>query len=169
MTTASHTEHNVYYLEMTSASQLIPKEESSPLEVRECRVKQFAFNRFLYDFVGKEWEWFDRNPWSDKQWRDYAEADDLRTWLATIDGSPAGYFELQDTPAGEVEIVYFGLAADFIGKGFGGYLLTRAIEAAWGLPGAKRVWVHTCTLDHPSALKNYQSRGFTIYHQGAEL
>mgnify|MGYP001605807776 FL=1 len=67
-----------------------------------------------------------------------------------------------------MEIAYFGLAEDFIGRGFGGYLLTRAIESAWAWEGTRRVWVHTCTLDHPSALNNYMSRGMQIYKKEIE-
>ena len=70
---------------------------------------------------------------------------------------------------GSVEIVYFGLAPAFIGKGFGGYLLSCALKAAWAIPGAKRVWLHTCTLDHPNAIKNYEARGLTMYKRERSL
>lgn len=63
-----------------------------------------------------------------------------------------------------MEIAYFGLAPRFIGEGIGGYFLSHAITSAWSWDGTKRVWVHTCTLDHPGALPNYQARGMTIYH-----
>jgi GNAT superfamily N-acetyltransferase len=63
---------------------------------------------------------------------------------------------------GQVELAYFGLLPSFIGRGLGTELLAAAIDRAWQLrPG--RVWVHTCTLDHPRALQTYQSRGFEIY------
>ena len=62
-----------------------------------------------------------------------------------------------------MEIKYFGLAPAFIGKGFGGRLLTAAIEQAWDWGEVKRVWVHTCSLDHPGALSNYQARGMQLY------
>jgi len=51
--------------------------------------------------------------------------------------------------------------------GFGGYLLTHAIRSAWD-SGATRVWVHTCTLDHPSALANYVARGMKVYRTETE-
>ncbi len=64
----------------------------------------------------------------------------------------------------EVEIAYFGLLPDFIGRGLGGALLTSAIENAWTWsPTPSRIWVHTCNRDHPFALANYQARGFAIY------
>ena len=74
-------------------------------------------------------------------------------------GAPAGYFELKRCDDGSVEIAYFGLLPDFVGKGLGKYLLVRAIEEAWAL-APSRVWLHTCTLDHPAALPNYLARGF---------
>jgi GNAT superfamily N-acetyltransferase len=75
------------------------------------------------------------------------------------EGGPAGYFELREHDDASVEIAYFGLLPDFIGRGWGKYLLTRAVQIAWDL-GATRVWLHTCTLDHPAALPNYLKRGF---------
>jgi len=77
---------------------------------------------------------------------------------------PAGYFELRQHENGSVEIAYFGLLPDFIGRGWGKYLLNRAVESAW-LLGANRVWLHTCTLDHPAALPNYLKRGFRPVRQ----
>jgi GNAT superfamily N-acetyltransferase len=59
---------------------------------------------------------------------------------------------------------YFGLLPPFLGQGIGGALLTAAIERAWAMD-ARRVWVHTCTLDHPAALRNYQARGFRLYDE----
>ena len=152
-----------YYLEMKSPSALNEKKESNGLEIRECGIKQFRFNRFLYQFVGEMWEWRDRLSWSDEQWIEYAENDNLRTWVAYSKGAPAGYYELQQQEGGDVEIAYFGLAPRFIGKGFGGYFLSHALKSAWEWTGTKRVWVHTCTHDHPAALRNYQARGMQIY------
>ncbi|MEM7125566.1 MAG: GNAT family N-acetyltransferase [Chloroflexota bacterium] len=158
------TEVTTYSLEMRSPSALNEKTESNGLEVAECQVKQFAFNRFLYQFVGANWSWTDKLSWSDEQWKAYAENDNLRTWLGLFRGSPAGFYELQQQKDGNVELAYFGLAPNFIGRGMGGYFLSEAIKSAWAWPGTQRVWVHTCTLDHPSALQNYKSRGFEVYH-----
>ena len=81
----------------------------------------------------------------------------------TVSGAPAGYFELRRDRAGGIEIVYFGLLPEFTGRGLGGHMLTAAVERAWS-QGAERVWLHTNTLDHPSALPNYLKRGFTAFH-----
>ncbi len=152
----------VWYLEQTDPSQLQRVTDPGGIDIREARVKQFRANRFLYELVGAAWEWVDKLSWSDQQWLDYAERDALRTWIATVDGSPAGYFELEKREDGSVEVCYFGLAEAFIGKGFGGFLLSRALEEAWAWD-AQRVTVNTCSLDHPGALANYQARGFVIY------
>ena len=159
------TQVTTYYLEMKSAADLIPKQQDKGLQIHEAEIKQFEFNRFLYQLVGRDWAWSDKLSWTDAQWRKFAESDDLRTWVAYCQGSPAGYYELQKQSGGDVEIAYFGLAPKFIGRGFGGYLLSRAIASAWQWEGTQRVWVHTCTLDHPQALRNYLARGLKIYHQ----
>jgi GNAT superfamily N-acetyltransferase len=162
-----------YYLEQTSPSSLRAKTDARGLEVRECEIRQYQLNRFLYQFVGGPWKWTDRLTWTDERWVDYAESDNLRTWaesdnlrtwLACLSGSPAGYYELQRQDRGNVEIVLFGLAARFLDHGLGGYFLSHALESAWAWEGTKRVWVHTCNHDHPHALKNYTARGMNLYH-----
>ncbi len=85
-------------------------------------------------------------------------------WLLTVRAAPAGYFELEATSDGSVEIAYFGLLPEFIGRGYGKHLLTEAVERAWSL-GARRVWLHTCSLDDAAALPNYVSRGFRAFHE----
>lgn len=152
-----------FWLEMRAAAALRAARRQDALELRECEIPQFEVNRFLYHFVGAAWGWTDKLGWSDAEWRAWAEDPGLRTWIAYHRGSPAGYFELR-RHGGDVETAYFGLAPAFIGRGFGGDLLTRCIECAWGW-GAKRVWVHTCSLDHPAALPNYRARGMTLYHR----
>ncbi len=154
-----------YYLEMTAASDLNEVRQSNGLAVIEAEIDNFRFNRFLYRYIGEPWKWTDKLRLSDDQWQQYVQNPDLRTWVAYFKGSIAGYFELLKTDNDEVQIAYFGLAADFIGRGFGGYLLSRAVKLAWAIPGTKRVWVHTCSLDHPNALSNYLARGFRLFKQ----
>jgi ribosomal protein S18 acetylase RimI-like enzyme len=157
-----------YYLQMCDPARLMAKPRPhAEFTVRECEIPQYEVNRFLYRYVGAAWHWTDRDEWSDERWRSIVESDRLRTWVAYDRGTPAGYFELQKQAGDEVEILYFGLAEAFIGKGYGGYVLTRAIEEGWSW-GAQRVWLHTCTLDHPSALANYRARGFEVYEEREE-
>ena len=123
------------------------------------------FSRFLYRAVGGDWYWLDRLDWTLEQWRAWVGDPGYVLHSAWVDGVPAGYVELLSVPrpdaaAADVEIAYFGLLPGFAGHGLGGWLLTRAVEAAWALPGTARVWLHTCELDSPAALGNYRARGF---------
>jgi ribosomal protein S18 acetylase RimI-like enzyme len=151
-----------YYLETHSLSDLNAKEDENGLIVRECVPKQFSINQFLYLAVGDDWQWTDKSSWRDNDWRSFAEAENMRTWVAWLAGTPAGYYELQVQEGSEVEVVHLGLLPHCIGKEIGCYLLTHALRSAWEL-GASRVWLHTCSLDHPSALGNYQARGMKLY------
>jgi len=154
-----------YYLEMLSQDELRHKVCAVPdFRIGECKIKLSPFNRWLYDQVGDDWQWFDKRSWTDDDWRNYAEAGTLRTWVGYMDGTPAGYYELEKQENDSIQIAYFGLLKPFIARGLGGYLLTHAITSAWAW-GARRVWVHTCTLDHPNALKNYLARGMKVYKQ----
>jgi hypothetical protein len=161
------------YLEMRSADQLRPKavtNESEP-NLHLWRVTSlpkapdsFRFNKEMYFRVGEQWRWIDKRPWTDAQWKEYANAAGLRTFAAFYDGALAGYYELRGDREGGVEIAYFGLIPEFIGCSLGGVLLTSAIGNAWRItPRPRRVWVHTCNWDHPQALANYQARGMVIY------
>jgi len=152
------------YLEMRSPEQLRPKLADERFQIREKKKPDWVFNRDLYFRVGEQWRWVDKRPWSDEQWKKYAIARELRTFAAYYDESLAGYYELRREGDGGLEIAYFGLLPEFIGRGFGGALLTSAIEEAWrSTPTPLRVWVHTCNQDHPQALANYQARGMVIY------
>jgi GNAT superfamily N-acetyltransferase len=162
------TEITTYYLEMLDSSELKQIQDSNGLIVREAEIDAYPFNRFLYQYVGGPWQWTDKLKLSDEAWKAYVEDPGLRTWVAYFRGSIAGYFELHAAQDGNTEIAYFGLAPDFIGKGFGGYLLSQAIKNAWEIDTTKRVWVHTCTLDHPSALNNYKARGLKLYKTEVE-
>ena len=155
------------YLEMRAPDQLRAKRcADARFQIREARERNWRFNRDLYFRVGEQWDWADKRPWTDEQWKQYVSAPELWTFAAYYDDMLAGYYELRcDTDDG-VEIAYFGLLPEFIGQGLGGVLLTSAIEEAWSPRGGiapKRVWVHTCNRDHPQALANYQARGMVIY------
>lgn len=165
MTTDAADSLVVTYLEMRSPAQLRPSRRADPkFEIRELEQPDWRFNRDLYFAVGEQWRWFDKRGWSDGQWNQYAGAPELRTFAAFYDDVLAGYYELRSQDGDAVEIAYFGLLPQFIGRGLGGALLTNAIETAWKtLPPPARVWVHTCNRDHPGALTNYLARGLKIY------
>jgi GNAT superfamily N-acetyltransferase len=158
------TEIEVYYLQMMSREQLRGKPRPSMnAMIVEARVKLPELNRFLYTAVGGSWYWVDRLDWTYEDWKRAIEGDNHRTFVCYWRGTPAGYYELFKHDDGSVEILYFGLIPDFIGIGLGGWLLSDCIEQAWDWE-ATRVWVHTCSLDHPDARSNYEARGLEHFY-----
>ncbi|HZZ70889.1 MAG TPA: hypothetical protein VFE24_01465 [Pirellulales bacterium] len=152
-----------YYLEMREPTALRPRRsERADLQLEPVEPPDPDLNRAFYCAVGRDWQWIDRLPWSLVQWSAYVLRPVLHTRLFRVQGEPAGYAELEVGPAGDVEIVYFGMLPRFVGAGCGGYFLSETVRAAWQLT-TKRVWVHTCSLDHPAALQNYLARGFSQY------
>ena len=156
------------YLEMHTPTDLRPSTAQDPrFRVEQATEPCPELNRFFYTAVGGGWYWTQRLSWTYKQWEDYVRRPELETWIGYYAGTPAGYFELEQQAEQSIELAYFGLLPQFVGRGIGGALLTAAIQRAWQLE-PKRVWVHTCTLDGPHALRNYQARGFQLYHQETE-
>jgi GNAT superfamily N-acetyltransferase len=162
------------YLEQRSPDDLLPAREL-PAAASITRVDDLApeFCRFLFTAVGGDWHWLDRLPWTLQQWTDWVSRPGSETWIAWVNGAPAGYVELGAAAHDDgthAEIVYFGLLPRYIGRGLGGPLLAHGVRKAWTLherfpelPSVTRVWLHTCTLDGPHALANYQARGFSSY------
>jgi ribosomal protein S18 acetylase RimI-like enzyme len=151
-----------YTLEMAGPANLRPKVVDVPgLRIERMEVKCPEFNKFLHTVVGHEWRWGGREDWDRDAWYAHVNREELETWVATIAGTPAGYFELERQPEGDVRILVFGLLPQFIGQGVGGHLLTKAVERCWEM-GATKVWLTTCTHDHPHALRNYLARGFQV-------
>ena len=123
----------------------------------------FQLNKFFYKQVGKKHRWIDRLSWSDGKWINYISNKNLETYIISESDELVGFFELLYNPElKETEISYFGLLEEYIGKGIGGFALSVAIKKSFE-KNIKRVWLHTCTLDHPNALKNYIARGMTIF------
>ena len=152
-----------YYLEMLNQDALLRKELTPGFRVSMVNPPDPKINEWYYKEVGGKWEWTDRLVWSDEEWKQYAQDPNLETWLGYLDDQAIGFFELQSQDNGNVEIVYFGLLSRFIEKGLGGPLLSAAVEQAWSIPRTTRVWVHTCTEDHPNALDNYRKHGFKLF------
>lgn len=157
-----------WYLEMRTPEQLRAARVPEPApQIVRAEIPSPALNRFLYTSVGAGWHWVDRLAWNWERWMQWLDRPTHQTWVLYVSGTPAGYFELE-RQGDDVEIAYFGVAPQFIGRKLGGHLLTRTIEQAWAM-GAKRVWVHTCSLDHPAALANYKSRGMTVFKEETEM
>lgn len=158
-------------LEMLSA----PADPARPLpfDVRLDRATDVPpeYARFLYGVIGGPWYWIDRLSWTRERWVEELAVPGTEFWILYGDGLPLGYLHLQPARHDDgthVEIRYFGLADWAMGRRLGGRLLEHGIRAAWTLadrfelPAVTRVWVHTCTLDGPAALANYQARGLVV-------
>jgi len=156
------------YLEILDRDSINVKACDDPqFRIDECTVDQWQFNKFLYQYIGEPWQWKDKLSYAPQQWIEYVQDPNVRTWVAYYCGSIAGYYELVKDEEKNVEIRYLGLTRDFIGKGLGAAMLTAAIQSGFDWD-AKRVWVHTCTLDHENAKTNYLSRGMRIYKEETE-
>ena len=152
------------YLEINSIENLAEvTKPSDNISVHLIKKPDFQLNKFFYKEIGKKHRWTDRLSWSEKNWIEYLNNPDVTTYVLKEKKIFAGYFEqIFDNFKEGCEIAYFGILTEFIGKKYGGYLLSEAIKKSFKI-GAKRIWVHTCSLDHKHALKNYQSRGMKIF------
>ena len=153
------------YLEIKSLNDLI---ESSLPELNQSidleKINDFQVNKFFYKNVGKKHRWTDRLIWSEADWIKYVSDPKVQTYILKSENDLAGYFELiLHYDSNEIEIAYFGLLEECHNKKLGSYLLSEAIKKSFLNDNIKRVWVHTCTLDHSNALKNYLARGMKIY------
>lgn len=163
MSAPHHCREEITYLQMLAASALRPAPPRRGFRVRRLNAKQdYTLGRDMYHRVGKHWHWVDRRAWSDADWQQHYGNTHVQLWGGFIDDTLAGYFELSHAQPESTELAYFGVLPQYYGRGFGGWLLTRAVEIAWS-GDCKRVWVHTSSRDHPHALANYLARGLIIY------
>ena len=136
---------------------------SNDYNIQIVDPENFQLNKFFYKRIGKKHHWVDRLSWSDKQWIDYVSDKKVMTYVLKFKDDLAGYFELILHPEKEeVEIAYLGLLEEYQNKKLGSHLLSSAIKNSF-INKPKRVWVHTCSLDHKNALNNYKSRGMKIF------
>ena len=150
------------YLEINSIKDL--KEPNNILDnliIQLVEPSDFQLNKFFYKNVGKNHSWNDRLVWTEKQWIEYTSDEKVLTYVLKKDNELGGYFELI-LHNDEIEIAYLGLLEEYQNQKLGSYLLSSAIKNSF-LRKPKRVWVHTCSLDHKNALTNYISRGMKIF------
>jgi GNAT superfamily N-acetyltransferase len=150
------------WLELTDAGEVRPPRDPgiAGAEIRRAQPPDGALSRWFYVEVGRPHAWTDHLGRDAAAWDAWAAR--VETWVLTVGGHRAGYYELR--PGGDgVELAYFGLLPAFQGRGLGGHLLTHALRR--GLELAPRVWVHTETRDGPAALPNYLARGLRPYRR----
>ena len=152
------------YLEINSIEDL--KEVEKPTEHYSLNLIDpidFQLNKFFYKNIGKNHEWIDRLVWSEEKWIKYLSNEKVKTYVLKYKNDLVGFFELiihKDNF--EVEIAYFGVLEEYQNKKLGSYLLSEAIKKSFEY-NIKRIWLHTCSLDHKNALNNYISRGMKIF------
>ena len=152
------------YLEINSIEELNEHNNlSSDFIIELVQPDDFKLNKFFYKNIGKSHHWVDRLVWTDKQWMNYTSDRSVKTFVLKKKDDLAGYFELiMHKDKKEVEIAYLGLLEEYHNQKLGSFLLSSAIRNSFK-EKTNRVWVHTCSLDHKNALKNYLSRGMKIF------
>ena len=152
------------YLEINSLKDL--KEGNKPSEDYSLSLIDpinFQLNKFFYKNIGKKHQWVDRLIWNDHQWIDYLSNKSVKTYILKKRRDLVGFFELIfHLEKKEVEIAYFGILEEYQNQKIGSYMLSEAIKISFN-KNINRVWLHTCSLDHEYALKNYISRGMKIF------
>ena len=153
------------YLEIKSIEDLVESNSHKiNCSITPIKPDDFQINKFFYKQVGYRHRWIDRLVWSDADWIKYSSDPKVETYILKVKDDLAGYFELIcHNDSQEIEIAYFGLLEEYRNKRLGGYLLSTAIKVSFEKKHIKRIWVHTCTLDHENALKNYLARGMKVY------
>jgi GNAT superfamily N-acetyltransferase len=161
-------EQTVTWLEMRSPDELRPgRAPPAPVALELGDRSLVPLLRATTDQVGGPHGWTSRRAWSEVQWAEHLARPEVRAWVARVGDEPAGLIELETRPGHEVELTVFGLVPEFVGRGFGGHLLTLATRLAWetrhpGDAATQRVWLHTASTDHANALPNYLGRGFRV-------
>ncbi len=155
----------VTYLEMTEQpTDPGPPVPALKLALLRAEHPTVAYYRFLYDTVGGPWQWYDRRRMDDDGLAAIVQDPAVEIYVLYVGGVPAGYSELDLRKMPDIEVAYFGLMPEFIGRGFGRYLLRWTVDKAW-TRHPKRLWTHTCNFDHPRVLGLYQRMGFVAYRQ----
>ncbi len=134
------------------------------VSIMRAETAPIHFYRYLYDLVGRPWHWLTRKKLSDADLAAIIHHPQTHLYILNIGGVPAGMGEIDATRSPFVDIRFFGLAPEFIGKGYGRYFLANIIDLAWA-SDPREVRIETCTLDHPAALPLYQKFGFTVFDQ----
>ena len=157
----------VTHLEMTERPALSPA-PSGQWTLRHVERPDLAWYRDLYRRVGEEWLWSSRIRASDEKLAARLHHPLVETHPLVADGRDEGLLELDFREAQTCEIGMFGVTAKLVGSGAGHWLMHHALVLSWSRP-IKRLWLHTCSFDHPAALPFYQRAGFRAFRRQVEV
>ena len=154
-------------LEMRERPRAAPL-PASPLRLARWRDPATDAYRTLFRRIGTPWLWFSRLAITDAELAAIIGDPGVEIF-AVVDrqGIEVGLLELDFRNAGQCELSFFGLIAELAGKGHGRWLMAQALALGWRA-GIERLWMHTCTLDHPAALGFYRKAGFVPYALAVE-
>lgn len=155
-------------LEMTERP--VPRDRPFPpgIALRPADRTDLDTYRAVFAAVGRDLLWFSRLVMADAELAAVLADPDYEPYVLESDGAAIGILDLDFREAGSCELAFFGLVPEAIGTGTGAALLDAAVERAWARQ-IRRLWVHTCTHDHPSALGFYRRVGFLPYRLMIEI
>ena len=155
-------------LEMFTRPQLRPAPAELQLSLRHVERPALDWFRQLFRNVGEDWLWFSRLAMPDAELAAIIHDPRIEVSVLTAGTEEVGLLELDFRVADECEISFFGVTAKYIGTGAARWLMNEALARAWSRP-VRRVWIHTCTFDHPAALSFYTRTGFQPFARQIEM
>jgi GNAT superfamily N-acetyltransferase len=158
----------VTYLEMRERPEPPPHTASEAFDVRRVERPDLDWYRTLFRRIGSDWLWFSRLQLTDRELRAIVHDDRVDVLALSAAGEVGGLLELDRRAMPDIEIALFGVVPALMGRGAGRALMRAGLDRAWSL-GPRRVWLHTCTLDHPRAMRFYLRTGFTAYKRAIEV
>lgn len=156
------------FLEMREPAAPRPEPAAMSARLRHVVDPDPDWYLALFHLVGDPYLWFSRLAMGRDSLRSILHDPAEHVYAVESGGFDAGLLELDFRTSGECEIAYFGVSAALVGIGVGRWLMNRTLELAWAKP-IRRLWVHTCSLDHPAALDFYCRSGFVPYARKLEI
>jgi len=158
----------VTYLEMRTPPPALGTPTLSEYIIRCVKRPDLDWYRAVYREIGKPWLWFSRLRLSDDELRTILHDPAVDIIALSHAGADQGLLEFDRRRFPDIELSFFGVAPALIGKGAGRALLAHCLPLAWE-HHPQRVWLHTCTFDHPAALAFYMKFGFVPYKRAIEI
>ena len=155
-----------FFLEVeTNKLKFVKINIPSNFKIIKEEKRDHNINKFFYKQIGVDHYWRDRLVWSDNDWKKYLSNKNLETWIIKTNNQLVGFYEKEfHEKENEVELINMGILKEYRGKKLGTALLQHTLNISQ-VAKHRRVWVHTCSLDHKFALPNYLSRGFKIFKE----